>query len=71
MVPRPSAAESMSDSAKSTADDVSKWTRKQWNSAKTKWSKERGKWTSCNKQATRKKLSGRKSWSFVYTCMTS
>jgi hypothetical protein len=71
MAPRPSAAQSMSNSAKSTADDVSKWTQKQWKTAKAKWSKEKDKWASCNKRATRQKLSGRKSWSFLYTCMTS
>jgi malic enzyme len=61
----------MTDKAKSTADDVSKWTQKQWNAAKAKWVKEKDKWKSCNKQATDKKLSGRNSWSFIYTCMTT
>ena len=70
MVPTAS-AQSVSDSAKSTANDASRWTQKQWKTAKAKWSKEKGKWESCNKQATNQKLSGRKSWSFLYTCMTS
>jgi exonuclease VII large subunit len=60
--PTPSAAaESIVQSAKSAADDVSKWTQKQWNATKAKWAKE----------ATDQKLSGRKNWSFLYDCMTS
>jgi hypothetical protein len=69
--PKPSIAQTASESAKSAADDVSKWTRKQWNQAKVKWSKEEAKWTDCNKRATDQKLRGRKSWSFLYDCMTS
>lgn len=63
--------QSMSDKAKSTADDVSKWTRKQWSAAKARWMKETDKWHDCNQQATDKKLSGRASWSFIYQCMTA
>jgi hypothetical protein len=66
-----STSQSMTDKAKSTTDDVSKWTQKQWNAAKAEWVKQKGKWNSCNKQASDKKLSGRDSWSFIYTCMTS
>jgi psiF repeat len=62
---------SMTDKAKSTAEDVSKWTQKQWDAAKAEWAKQKEKWNGCNKQATAKKLSGRDSWSFLYTCMTS
>ena len=51
-------------------EDVSKWTQRQWNTAKAKWSKENLKWADCQKQAGEKKLSGRKSWSFLYDCMT-
>jgi len=65
-----STSQSMTDKAKSTAEDVSKWTQKQWDAAKAKWVKEKDKWNSCNKQAAGKKLSGRDSWSFIYTCMT-
>ena len=53
-----------------TMDDVSKWTTKQWNAAKAKWSKEEAKWAACEKQAKAKKLSGRKNWQFHYDCMT-
>jgi hypothetical protein len=51
-------------------EDVTKWTQKQWNAAKAKWSKETVKWGDCQKQADAKKLSGRESWSFLYSCMT-
>ena len=66
-----STSQSMKDKAKSATEDVSKWTEKQWNAAKAKWVKEKEKWDSCNKQAAEKKLSGRESWSFIYTCMSS
>jgi hypothetical protein len=52
------------------AEDVSKWTTKQWNAAKAKWSNEKVKWADCQRQADEKKLSGRKSWSLLYDCMT-
>jgi hypothetical protein len=51
-------------------EDVSKWTRKQWDAAKAKWSEETAKWNDCQTQANGKKLSGRKSWQFLYDCMT-
>ena len=52
------------------AEDVSKWTQKQWNAAKAKWSREKVKWADCQKRASEKKLSGQGSWSFLYNCMT-
>jgi hypothetical protein len=67
----PSTGDKMKAAASSAADDVSKWSQKQWNAAKAKWSQEKEKWADCNKQAADQKLSGRKSWSFIYTCMTS
>lgn len=67
-IPTTSFAQASRDASKT--EDVSKWTQKQWNTAKAKWMKEKDKWASCNKQATNEKLSGRKSWSFIYTCMT-
>jgi hypothetical protein len=51
-------------------EDVSKWTQKQWDAAKAKWSEEKAKWDNCQKQAKQAKLSGRKSWRFLYDCMT-
>ena len=66
----PTTSFAQASKASSTTEDVSKWTQKQWNAAKAKWMKEKDKWASCNKQATSQKLSGRNSWSFIYTCMT-
>jgi serine protease inhibitor ecotin len=51
-------------------DDVSKWTQKQWNAAKVKWTKEKTLWNECQTQAKAKNLSGHKSWQFLYDCMT-
>ena len=51
-------------------EDVSKLTKKQWNVAKAKWSEEKTKWNDCQTQAKTKNLSGRKSWQFLYDCMT-
>jgi hypothetical protein len=51
-------------------EDVSKLTQKQWDAAKAKWSEEKAKWGDCQKQSTKAKLSGRKSWQFLYDCMT-
>lgn len=53
-----------------TMEDVSKWTKKEWNAARAKWVKEKTKWHDCRKQASAQKLSGRASWQFLYDCMT-
>ena len=58
-------------STSSKVDDVSKWTSKQWNQAKAKWAKEKEKWADCRKQSKDQNLTGRKSWSFLASCMTS
>jgi hypothetical protein len=55
----------------SKLDDVSKWTTKQWNRAKAGWAVEKEKWAGCQKQSKDQKLAGRKSWSFLASCMTS
>jgi hypothetical protein len=55
----------------SKTDDVSKWTTRQWNHAKAEWAKEKQKWAACQKQSKDQKLTGRKSWSFLASCMTS
>ena len=47
-----------------------KWTQKQWNAAKVKWTKEKTQWNDCQTQAKAKNLSGHKSWQFLYDCMT-
>ena len=55
----------------STATKVEKWTAKQWSAAKTTWAKDKTKWADCRHQSTDQKLTGRKSWSFLYTCMNT
>jgi hypothetical protein len=57
-------------STSSKVDDVSKWTSKQWNRAKAKWAEEKEKWADCQKQSEDQNLTGRKSWSFLASCMT-
>lgn len=51
-------------------EDISNWTKKEWYAAKAKWVKEKVKWADCQTQTVEKKLSGRKSWPFLYSCMT-
>ena len=68
--PVPSAVVSTASNP-STATRVETWTKKQWAAAKKRWAKNKAKWTDCQKQSSDRKLTGRKSWSFLYTCMTS
>lgn len=58
-------------STSSRIQDVSRWTEEQWNSAKAEWSKEKERWADCEKQAQDQNLTGRKSWSFLASCMTN
>jgi hypothetical protein len=58
-------------STASKIDDVSQWTSQQWNRAKAKWEKETEKWADCQRQSKDQNLTGRKSWSFLASCMTS
>ena len=69
MAPAPKAATVPATSQPSTTTKVENWTTKQWNAAKAKWSKNKAKWNACNKEAKDQKLSGRKSWSYLYDCM--
>jgi hypothetical protein len=66
-----SAAIAQTSSTPSTAAQVEKWTAKQWEAAKKEWAKDKVKWADCRKQSSNQKLEGRKSWSFLYKCMTS
>jgi hypothetical protein len=66
----PSAAQSISESAKSAAHDVSHWSQKHWNHMKAAFAKQHAKWLDCNKRATDQNLHGHKSWPFLYDCMT-
>jgi hypothetical protein len=71
-VTRPASAASASVSSKpSTVTQVETWTRKQWEAARRGWAKDKTKWADCRKQSSEQKLGGRKSWSFLYQCMTS
>jgi len=65
------AASEPASSSPSTAAQVESWTTKQWEAAKKKWAKDKAKWADCRKQSKKVKLEGRKSWSFLYKCMTS
>jgi hypothetical protein len=60
-----------SSTTSTAVENVSKWTTKHWNAVKAKWAKNKEKWTDCRQQSDAQKLSGRKSWSFLATCMTS
>ena len=51
-------------------EDISNWTKKEWYAAKAKWVKEKVKWADCQKRVVEKQLYGRKSWPFLYGCMT-
>ena len=55
----------------SVVTKVENWTTEQWNAAKAEWIKERIKWADCQQQSTDQKLTGRESWSFLYTCMNN
>lgn len=54
----------------SAATQVETWSRKQWEAAKKEWAMDKAKWADCRKQSSKQKLAGRKSWSFLYKCMT-
>jgi hypothetical protein len=69
--PAAPAASSPDTSKPSTAAQVEKWTTKQWEAAKKTWAKDKKKWSGCRMQVKESKLSGRKSWSFLYKCMTN
>jgi hypothetical protein len=68
---KPAPATSAADSSKaSIPTQVEKWTKDQWEAAKKEWAKETTKWADCQKQSSKQKLEGRKSWPFLYKCMT-
>ena len=55
----------------SAVTKVEHWTTKQWNAAKGDWMKDKAKWADCRQLSTDQKMAGRKSWSFLYTCMNA
>ena len=66
----PQSSEKSAAAISTKMEDISNWSKKQWYAAKAKWVKEKAKWAECQKQAVEKKLAGRKSWPFLYGCMT-
>jgi len=48
---------------------VEHWTTKQWNAAKSDWARDKSKRADCQQLSTDRGLAGKKSWSFLYTCM--
>jgi hypothetical protein len=64
-------AQQPSTTEQSTAEQVKTWSQKQWNMTKAEFAKDKAKWASCRQQSEETKLSGRASWSFLYSCMTS
>jgi hypothetical protein len=69
---KPAPATSAADPSKaSIPTQVEKWTKDQWEAAKKEWAKETAKWADCQKQSSNQKLEGRKSWPFLYKCMTN
>jgi len=58
-------------SGSAISTQVETWTMRQWEAAQKKWAKDKTKWSDCQKQSGNRHLEGRKSWSFLYTCMTS
>lgn len=67
----PAKDDSTTAKIRSKADDVAKWTNKEWKKAKSEWAKEKDKWADCQKQSKDQGLTGRKSWSAIASCMTS
>ena len=69
--PAKPASSSATSKTSTTVEDVKNWTSKQWNAATREWAKDKQKWADCRKQSKEKKLSGKDSWSFLYSCMTA
>ena len=69
--PPPQTAEKPTAALAVKMEEISNWTKKQWYAAKAKWVKEKVKWTDCQARAIEQKLTGRKSWPFLYSCMTT
>ena len=64
------AAPASTPAGSASAAEVETWTRKQWDAAQKEWAKDKTKWSDCRKQSGKEHLDGRKSWSFLYSCMT-
>ena len=64
-------SQTMAQSGQSTTEKVKNITKREWNRMKVGWAKEKEKWTRCNREAKDQRLTGRKNWSYVASCMTS
>ena len=60
-----------SEPAAAQPEKINAISKREWNKMKRQWAKQTDKWAGCNKQADDQKLSGRESWSFIASCMTS
>jgi hypothetical protein len=60
-----------SQPAAAPAEKVTTISKREWFRMKGQWAKQTDKWAGCNKQADDQKLTGRDSWSFIASCMTS
>ena len=49
----------------SDVSKVEKWSKKEWNNAVKEWAQDKAKWAGCREKSKARKLSGRKSWSFL------
>jgi hypothetical protein len=59
----------LASKARKEWDGISTMTRRQWNVARSRWAKEKSKWTACNSQARARKLSTADRWTAVGKCM--
>jgi hypothetical protein len=59
------------DAPSAVTAKVKNWTTERWNAAKADWAKDKIRWADCQQRSTDRKLAGRESWSFLYTCMTT
>jgi hypothetical protein len=60
-----------SQPAATQTEKVRTISKREWNKMKVQWAKQTDKWANCNKEADDQRLNGRKSWSFIASCMTS
>ncbi|MBB1093143.1 hypothetical protein HUU61_17875 [Rhodopseudomonas palustris] len=52
-----------------TQQRVERWTKAKWNEAKKELAMDKEKWSACQAKSDQQHLQGRKSWSFLYTCV--
>ena len=69
--PATSAKDASTPSLSTLSTQVETWTKDQWEAAKREWAKEKTKWADCQKRSDKQKLEDRKSWPFLYKCMTN